>query len=554
MTPTARAVLGGRYYLDSRLATGGMGEVWQATDAVLGRTVAIKVLRREYAGDATFLERFRAEARNMALLAHSGIAQVFDFGETPLGDVSVPYIVMELVPGQPLSAIVGRGRSIDTDRALDIAEQAARALHAAHESGVVHRDVKPANLLVTPAGVVKVTDFGIARAADALPLTRSGTVMGTAHYIAPELAGGTGKASAASDVYALGIVLYECLAGQRPFAGENPVKVALAHVQDPPPELPPHVPDPVRRLVHRVLAKDPINRPPTASDFARRCAAVRRQLADPTAGAATAAPAPAPDATQPVPPVPGSAAAAPYDLDGDTLTAADPASTRALTAATPAEPAPPAAGGRAAARRAARRSVGVRHPGMTLAVATGLVFVVALLGGWLLVRGGDPVIVPKVVGQTEAQAIARLRAAGLSPDVRDEVNRTVREGVVFEQSVSPGRELPSGSVIVVLVSTGPPTVMVRAAEWRGRPYDAVAAELTRRGLKVHRAFLTRSGAAGTVADVKPDGAVPVGETVTVIVVRAPAVEDAPRDADGEDGGKGKNGKGGGKGRDKGEDD
>jgi len=560
VSPATRTALGGRYHLDSRIATGGMGEVWHAIDAVLGRTVAVKVLRREYAGDETFLERFRAEARSMALLAHPGIAQVFDFGETPIGGVSVPFIVMELVPGQPLSAIVGRGRSIDPDRALDIVEQAAHALHAAHEAGVVHRDVKPANLLVTPAGVVKVTDFGIARAADALPLTRSGTVMGTAHYIAPELAGSTGKASAASDMYALGVVLYECVAGQRPFPGDNPVNVALAHVQDEPPELPARVPDPVRRLVKRVLAKDPINRPPTASDFARRCAAVRRELTGP------------PDAAQPVAPPAdwraGPAATASYDppvtpSGGVGLAVADPQVTRALPDVAVTSTAR-VAGGRAAARRAARQSAASRRPSRQLAAAIVLVLVVGVLGGWLLVRGGERVVVaPEVVGDTQRQAVARLKAAGFTPDVRGQVNPNVREGVVFEQSVSPGRELPSGSVVVVLVSTGPPTVLVRAAEWRGRPYDEVANELGRRGLVVRREYATVSGAAGTVADVAPEGAVPVGGTVTVIVVRAPSAENVPRDdavGDDRDDRKGKNGKGkgagkgGGEGRDKGEDD
>jgi len=503
MTKT-QAALGDRYHLDARIATGGMGEVWQATDSVLGRIVAIKVLRREYADDATFLERFRAEARNMALLAHPGIAQVFDFGETPVGGATVPYIVMELVPGQPLSAMIGPGRTLDPEQALDLVEQTALALHAAHEAGVVHRDVKPANLLVTPDGVVKVTDFGIARAADALPLTRSGTVMGTAHYLAPELADGTGKASPASDVYALGVVLYECLAGQRPFQGANPVKVALAHVQQEPPELPAHVPDPVRRLVQRVLAKDPANRPASAREFARRCAAVRRGLSDPDADDATAALA----------------------------VAVAPDATALMTAPL---------------RRDQQRTRGPRRPGTRLTAALALALVVLLLGGWLLTRDGEAAVVPKLTGQSAAAAEAALRAAGFTGDFRGEVNRSVPKGVVSKQSVSPGRRLAAGSVLRVFVSTGPPTVQVRVSEWRGRAYAEVVEELGTRGLVVRLRFATANAPPGTVADVTPDGAVPVGETVTVTVARAPVVQDGERRK-----GKGSD-QGSGKGSGKGED-
>src|SRR6059058_5830687 len=243
--------IGDRYRLEQRIAIGGMGEVWRATDTLLGRSVAVKVLKAEYAADPSFVQRFRNEARHTASLSHPGIANVYDYGE--VGDMA--FLVMELVVGEPLSTLLAREGRLEPRRALDIIGQAALALQAAHDAGVVHRDVKPGNLLVRPDGVVKVTDFGIARAADAVPLTRTGTVMGTAYYLSPEQASGR-TVTPASDVYSLGAVAYECVAGRRPFPGDNPLAVATAHVRDTPPPLPADVPEPVRDLVLSALEKD----------------------------------------------------------------------------------------------------------------------------------------------------------------------------------------------------------------------------------------------------------------------------------------------------------
>ena len=187
MRPTAGLTFGGRYELSTRIAIGGMGEVWQATDLVIGRQVAIKILKDEYLGDPGFLERFRAEARHAALVNHEGIANVFDYGE----EDGSAYLVMELVPGEALSTILEREHVLSTDKVLDIVAQTAAALHAAHAAGLVHRDIKPGNLLITPDGRVKITDFGIARIADQVPLTATGQVMGTVQYLSPEQASRT---------------------------------------------------------------------------------------------------------------------------------------------------------------------------------------------------------------------------------------------------------------------------------------------------------------------------------------------------------------------------
>ena len=270
MRPTSGITLGGRFQLTSRIAIGGMGEVWKAKDQILGRIVAIKVLKEEYTGDPGFLQRFRAEARHTALLNHVGIANVFDYGE----EAGSAYLVMELVPGHPLSGILEREQVLSPDMTLSISAQTARALAVAHAQGLVHRDIKPGNLLITPDNRVKVTDFGIARLADQVPLTQTGQVMGTAQYLAPEQATGQ-TATGSSDIYSLGVIGYECLTGHRPFSGESQIAIALAQVNDAPPPLPETLPTPVRALLMSMLAKDPKNRPANAIKLAEAAEAIR---------------------------------------------------------------------------------------------------------------------------------------------------------------------------------------------------------------------------------------------------------------------------------------
>jgi serine/threonine-protein kinase len=272
MKPAVGQLYGDRYRLQLRIAIGGMGEVWQAEDELILRQVAIKILKEEYLSDSNFLERFRSEARSAALVEHEGIAKVFDYGE----DTGSAYLVMELVPGESMSRLLEREKKLSEIKVLDIIAQTSRALAAAHARGLVHRDIKPGNLLITPDDKVKITDFGIARVGDQVPLTKTGQVMGTVQYLAPEQA--TGKTStSATDLYSLGVVAYEALAGKRPFTGENQMAIAMAHINEMPPALPESIDPRVQNLVLSCLAKKPTQRPESATSLAIRAEALLRE-------------------------------------------------------------------------------------------------------------------------------------------------------------------------------------------------------------------------------------------------------------------------------------
>ncbi|WP_433827890.1 serine/threonine-protein kinase [Actinoplanes sp. CA-015351] len=262
--------LGGRYRLEERIAGGGMGDVWRGIDEVLGRTVAVKILLPALLDEPGFAERFRGEARTMATINHPGVVDVYDYGS----DQQLAFLVMEYVEGDALSRTLSRVGRLTPARTMALVAQAADALQAAHGNGIVHRDVKPGNLLVRPNGTLVLTDFGIARSALVGQLTVAGAVLGTASYISPEQAAGD-VATPASDVYALGVVAYQCLSGHRPFDGATPIEIAMKHVRESPRPLPGDIPPAVRAIVDRAMDKDPSSRWPSAAAMA----SVARQAA-----------------------------------------------------------------------------------------------------------------------------------------------------------------------------------------------------------------------------------------------------------------------------------
>ncbi|MEU4553189.1 serine/threonine-protein kinase [Micromonospora violae] len=272
---TRGVLLGERYRLGERVATGGMGAVWRGTDVLLEREVAVKVLLPSLVADPEFTARFRAEARMLAALRHPGVVPVHDVGQAALDDGSrVDYLVMEYVEGEPLSARVRAVGRLDPATTMSVLAQAADALHTAHRAGIVHRDVKPGNLLLTADGRVVLVDFGIARSRDMAGLTAANMVLGTASYMSPEQATGQ-PVSAATDIYALGAVAYFCLAGQPPFHGDNPLAVALRHAQEDPAALPADTPPAVAAVVARALAKRPEERFGSAAELAAAAADAR---------------------------------------------------------------------------------------------------------------------------------------------------------------------------------------------------------------------------------------------------------------------------------------
>jgi serine/threonine protein kinase len=522
--PTSGITLGGRFQLTSRIAIGGMGEVWRAKDQILGRIVAIKVLKEEYTGDPGFLQRFRAEARHTALLNHVGIANVFDYGE----EDGSAYLVMELVPGQPLSSILEREQVLSPDRTLSIISQTARALAPAHAQGLVHRDIKPGNLLITPDFRVKVTDFGIARLADQVPLTQTGQVMGTAQYLAPEQATGQ-TATGASDIYSLGVIGYECLTGHRPFSGESQIAIALAQVNDAPPPLPESLPTPVRALLMSMLSKDPKNRPADAIKLAEATEAIR-------AGNIAAAHAAVPgmllfeSATGPVTAptdiatAPTGIVASPYGKETHSTSALPVIGAAAAGAAVGAA----AEGGNALSRAnalAAERSLEQaddhdqylheeeeyqaepprkkRSPWTWPLVALIVLLLFALIGVILSQSG---LFSPKNPAPSTASSPAQTSSAPPS-------------------SASPSATATSATPTPT--ATTPEAINLIPEAYKGQPYDKVRAELNALGLVVNGIPVFDPSTPGTVIDINPSGPVSRGATIDVSYSKGPQMVTVP---------------------------
>ncbi|GAB5078332.1 protein kinase domain-containing protein [Arthrobacter sp. AD-310] len=521
MRPTTGITLGGRFQLTTRIAIGGMGEVWKAKDLVLGRIVAIKVLKEEYTGDPGFLQRFRAEARHTALLNHVGIANVFDYGE----EEGSAYLVMELVPGQPLSSIIEHEQVLSPDRTLSIIAQTARALAVAHAQGLVHRDVKPGNLLITPDGRVKVTDFGIARLADQVPLTQTGQVMGTAQYLAPEQATGQ-TATGSSDIYSLGVIGYECLSGHRPFSGESQIAIALAQVNDAPPPLSESLPAPVRALLMSMLAKDPKDRPANAIKLAEAAEAIRN-------GDISAARAAVPgmllfDATTGPITAPVDTATAPTGVIG--------ASRDSSPTATSALPVVGAGAAGAAAGAAAASAADADGPQSKLARANAL----AAERKWVpedTTYDDEPADEPERKGRSPwTWPLIALILLVLFALVGFFLNQ---QGILFPSnsatssppatsapatSASPTRTSPAATPTPTRNTPTPTqeTVNVIPAAYLGKDYRQVQSELSNLGLAVTvEPLQTNEAAPGRVVGLNPTGPLPVGSSITVTYAVAP---------------------------------
>lgn len=456
---TRGVLLGDRYRLGERVATGGMGAVWRGTDVLLEREVAVKVLLPSLVADPEFTARFRAEARMLAALRHPGVVPVHDVGQATLDDGSqVDYLVMEYVDGEPLSARVRAVTRLDPATTMSMLAQAADALHTAHLAGIVHRDVKPGNLLVKDDGTVVLVDFGIARSRTMAGLTAANMVLGTASYMSPEQATGQ-PVSAATDIYALGAVAYFCLAGQPPFHGDNPLAVALRHAQEDPAALPADTPPAVAAVVARALAKRPEDRFGSAAELAAAAADARDAtlasipvsarppwaLAVPTPGTPSALPV-TPAATPPAPtPVP-TPSGAPTPLAGSTPTGPS-APVGAAAVPTPAGfAASPVTGPGSTREEALRKGSSGRR--RQLLVGVGAVALVALI----------------------AVAVAALRPDGeqggadVPPALAGESAAAPGGGALDDEGASTSGSTPSGAPGANRTASAAPTGSVGAAD------------------------------------------------------------------------------------------
>jgi serine/threonine-protein kinase len=402
---TPDTLVDGRYRVLNRLGSGGMADVYCAEDSHLGRQVALKVLYQRFAQDAEFVERFKREAQAAAGLTHPNVVNVFDRGEHD----GTYYIAMEYLPGSTLKEVIAERGALDQEAVIDIGVQILRAASFAHRRGVVHRDLKPHNVMLDDAGNAKVTDFGIARAG-ASEMTEAGSIMGTAQYLSPEQAQGQ-LATSQSDLYSVGIILYELLTGRLPFDGESAVAIAVQHLNDPPPpisSLRPDVAPELEAAVMRALAKEPAARWADADEFIRALEGARAGLATKPLGQDTAAFAPVPAAT-----VAGDGAAPPPEEE--------------------------------------RR---LRWPWIALGL-TALLIGLAVL----LFAGGDKAEIENVVGQPEAVAVDRLQDDGFEVDV-DRQPDLAPIGEVIHQDPGAGTEADEGSTVKLVVSTGAPEVTV----------------------------------------------------------------------------------------------
>jgi eukaryotic-like serine/threonine-protein kinase len=489
---TQPRLLGGRYELDGIVGRGGMAEVYRARDIRLDRIVAVKTLREDLARDQTFQARFRREAQSAASLNHPSIVAVYDTGEDNTGGTHVPYIVMEYVDGRTLRELLREDRRLLPERALEITDGVLRALDYSHRNGIVHRDIKPGNVMLTRDGKVKVMDFGIARAvSDAqATMTQTAQVIGTAQYLSPEQARGE-RVDARSDLYSTGCLLYELLTGRPPFLGDSPVAIAYQHVREnpvPPSRVDPEVPQWADAIVLRAMAKDPRDRYQSAAEM-------RQDIQRALQGVPVAAPRTAAygTATQRVGPATamagatGAMAGYEYGQDDDGY-----------------PPEPPE-------RRWLPIVLWIAGVLVVLGVVGGVAY--AILGG-----GSSGHAVPQVNGQTLTAAEKAITDAGLKYTVQKQPSATVAKNIVISTSPPNGNVVPAGSQVVLIVSSGKQQVKVPDVK-----HDTVSqaqAALQAAGFQVQQQTDNSSTAApNTVVKQNPKAGsmAAKGSTVTIFV-------------------------------------
>jgi beta-lactam-binding protein with PASTA domain/tRNA A-37 threonylcarbamoyl transferase component Bud32 len=471
---TQPRLLGGRYELDGVVGRGGMAEVYRARDIRLDRIVAVKTLRDDLARDQTFQARFRREAQSAASLNHPSIVAVYDTGEDMVGPVPVPYIVMEYVDGRTLRDLLRDDRRLLPERALEIVDGVLRALDYSHRNGIVHRDIKPGNVMLTRTGDVKVMDFGIARALSdsQVTMTQTAQVIGTAQYLSPEQARGE-RVDARSDLYSTGCLLYELLTGRPPFSGDSPVAIAYQHVREnpvPPSQVDPEIPRWADAIVLKAMAKSP-------SDRYQSAAEMRADIQRAMSGMPVSAPAT--EMTMVAPPtsaIPGYQYGPPEE--------------------------PPRGGGR---RRAVLWT-------LFALLVLGTVIAVAYL---LLAGGGKKYAVPDVTGQTVTQATNQLVANHLQPQVIRQTSSTVAANHVISTNPSAGTLVPANSVVKVYVSAGQQQVTVPSVIGE----DETTAQNKLQALSLNPQFKTVQSTkpANTVVNQHPPGGTKVAPNSTVVL-------------------------------------